>query len=346
MPGNNDTPTTGIGIAEAAAQFETMLDAEEATPDDEDREDADETGEADDRETDDDADETAVDESEEDEVESDDDADDESEDDEKAKPEEEFEIDLGRGQKVKVTKDELVKGYLRQSDYTRKTQEVAETRKALQAESSEVLRERAQYATLLTALEQQIQLTEVPAEPDWDRLYAQDPIQASRAERQWRKEVEARREKLDAIRAEKARVEQANAQREQAEFRQFVAEQREVLVTELLPSWRDPKVERREKAEVVEYALQSGLSPDEVRTLADARAVALLYKAMKYDKAMQRKAEASKAGAKSAAASPTLKPGSAAAKPAPAVEMKKQFDRLKKTGSIDDAAQYILKTLR
>lgn len=346
MPGNNDTPATGIGIAEAAAQFESMLGAEEATPGDEDREDADETGEADDRETDDDADETAADESEEDEVESDDDADDESEDDEKAKPEEEFEIDLGRGQKVKVTKDELVKGYLRQSDYTRKTQEVAETRKALQAESSEVLRERAQYATLLTALEQQIQLTEVPAEPDWDRLYAQDPIQASRAERQWRKEVEARREKLDAIRAEKSRLEQASAQREQAEFRQFVSEQREVLVTELLPAWRDPKVERREKAEVVEYALQAGLSKDEVRTLADARAVALLYKAMRYDKAVARKAEASKSGASNTAASPTLKPGSAPAKPSVQVETKKQFDRLKKTGSIDDAAQYLLRTMR
>lgn len=343
MPGNSDTPATGIDVSQAAAQFEAMLDAEEATPADEDEETADETGEADEGDTDESTDETAEDEADtEDEVDADDDADDASEDDEKTKPEEEFEIDLGKGQKVKVTKDELVKGYLRQSDYTRKTQEVAETRKALQSEASEVLRERAQYATLLTALEQQIQLTEVPAEPDWDRLYAQDPAQAMRVERQWRKEVEARREKLAAIQAEKARVEQANAQHEQAAFRQFVAEQRDVLVTELLPAWRDPKVERREKQEVIEYALQAGLSKDEVRTLADARAVALLYKAMKYDKAMARKAEASKVGAQKTAASPTLKPGAAPAKPGVKVEMRKQFDRLKKTGSVSDAAALLM----
>ena len=96
--------------------------------------------------------------------------------------------------------------------------------------------------------------------------------------------------------------------------------------------------ERREKAELVEYALNAGLTQDEVRTLADARAVALLYKAMRYDKAMAKRAQASES-AKPPASSPTLKPGTTAAKPGVKVEVKKQFDRLKKTGSIDDAAK-------
>lgn len=38
---------------------------------------------------------------------------------------EEFEVTLGTGERVKVTKDELVKGYMRQADYTQKTQELA-----------------------------------------------------------------------------------------------------------------------------------------------------------------------------------------------------------------------------
>lgn len=44
---------------------------------------------------------------------------------------EEFEVTLGAGEKVKVTRDELVKGYMRQSDYTRKTQELARQKEEL-----------------------------------------------------------------------------------------------------------------------------------------------------------------------------------------------------------------------
>lgn len=336
MPAENtDTPSTGIDISTAASQIEALLDADTGqAQDDEDREDSAETGEEGD--TEDEADETAVEDSEDD-VEVDDEA---AEDDEQPEPkaEEEFEVDLGRGEKVKVTRDELIKGYLRQSDYTRKTQEVAEGRKRLESEASEVLRERAQYAALLPKLEEQIRLVEAAPEPDWDALYAQNPIEAARLERKFRVEKEQREAKLAAIQAEKARVEQANQQQTAMQFRAYVAEQQEVLVNELIPAWRDPKVARREKAELVEYALKAGLTQEEVRTLADARAVAMLHKAMRFDRAMARK-QAGAQGAQQTASSPTLKPGNAAAKPSVKVEVKKQYDRLKRTGSVQDAAK-------
>ena len=41
----------------------------------------------------------------------------------------ELEITLPDGEKLKLTPDEIAKGYLRQSDYTKKQQEIAETRK-------------------------------------------------------------------------------------------------------------------------------------------------------------------------------------------------------------------------
>lgn len=336
MPAENtDTPSTGIDINTAASQLEALLDAENGqAQDDEEREDSAETGEE--GEPGDEADETAAEDSEED-VEVDDEA---AEDDEQPEPkaEEEFEVDLGRGEKVKVTRDELIKGYLRQSDYTRKTQEVAEGRKRLEGEASEVLRERAQYAALLPKLEEQIRLVEAAPEPDWDALYAQNPIEAARLERKFRVEREQREAKLAAIQAEKARVEQANQQQSAQQFRAYVAEQQEVLVNELIPAWRDPKVARREKAELVEYALKAGLTTEEVRTLADARAVAMLHKAMRFDRAMARK-QAGVQGAQQTASSPTLKPGNASAKPSVKVEVKKQYDRLKRTGSVQDAAK-------
>lgn len=334
---NPDTPNTGIDVNSAASQIEALMDAGDGqAEDDEQNEDSAETGEE--GELDEEADETAADESEDD-VEVDEEA---AEDDEQPdpKPEEEFEIDLGRGEKVKVTRDELIKGYLRQSDYTRKTQEVAEGRKRLESEASEVLRERAQYAALLPKLEEQIRLIEAAPEPDWDALYAQNPIEAARLERKFRVEKEQREAKIAAIQAEKARVEQANQQQNAMQFRAYVAEQQEVLVNELIPAWRDPKVARREKAELVEYALKAGLTQEEVRTLADARAVAMLHKAMKFDRAMARK-QAGLQGAQKPASSPTLKPGAAPSKPPVKVEVKKQFDRLKKTGSVADAAEML-----
>ena len=44
-----------------------------------------------------------------------------------------------------ITVEELKRGHLRQRDYTRKTQELAETRKELEAQNAAVVRERQQY---------------------------------------------------------------------------------------------------------------------------------------------------------------------------------------------------------
>jgi hypothetical protein len=200
MPAENtDTPSTGIDVNTAASQLAGLFGAEDGNPEEErDGDEAtDETaGDEDAEEAE--GEETAPEDSEEDVDVEDDEA---SEDDEQpdTKAEEEFEIDLGRGEKVKVKRDELIKGYLRQSDYTRKTQEVAEGRKRLESEATEVLRERTQYSVLLGALEQQLKLAEKADEPDWDALYQQNPIQAVQYERKWRAEKAERQEKLAAV---------------------------------------------------------------------------------------------------------------------------------------------------
>ena len=80
------------------------------------------------------------------------------------------------GKEIDVTLDELQKGYSRTQDYTRKTQQIAETRKAVEAEAAAIRAEREQYAQLLGALQQQLETAgEQPI--DWERLYAEDPIE-------------------------------------------------------------------------------------------------------------------------------------------------------------------------
>ena len=80
------------------------------------------------------------------------------------------------GKEVTVTLDELQQGYSRTQDYTRKTQQIAEVRKQVEQESQAIRAERAQYAQLLGALEQQVQQAAEP-QIDWDRLYQEDPIE-------------------------------------------------------------------------------------------------------------------------------------------------------------------------
>lgn len=110
---------------------------------------------------------------------------------EEEKPAEVYTVKVD-GKEVEVTLDELQKGYSRTQDYTRKTQQIAETRKQVEAEASAIRAEREQYAQLLGALKQQLESTEAPV--DMDRLYNEDPIE-------WVRQSEVMRQKQDKLAA-------------------------------------------------------------------------------------------------------------------------------------------------
>jgi len=64
---------------------------------------------------------------------------------------------------TKIDRDEVVKGYLRQSDYTRKTSEVAELRKTLEAETTRINGITEAFIDRLSAM--------IPAPPDQSLAY-------------------------------------------------------------------------------------------------------------------------------------------------------------------------------
>ena len=89
------------------------------------------------------------------------------------------------GSEQEVTLDELMKGYSRQSDYTKKTQELAEGRKAIEqlyaqynSEIHALQQERQQYMdTLTNIISNQGGELEKFANVDWDALRENDPIE-------------------------------------------------------------------------------------------------------------------------------------------------------------------------
>ena len=240
------------------------------------------------------------------------------------------------GKEVEVTLDELQKGYSRTQDYTRKTQQLAEARKAAEAELQAIRAEREQYAQLLGALSEQVKTA---AEPkiDWDRLYQEDPIEYVRQ----REVMRENREKAAAIQAEQQRLAEIAQQEQMQQFQAVKAKESEALL-EALPAWKDPAKAKAEKAMLVEFGQKMGFTPQELGNIFDHRVVLALRKAALYDQ-MQAKRQGIK---------PVTNNGPRPAKPGAAGRVSQMSDsaranqRLAKTGRVQDAASAIELLLR
>ena len=238
------------------------------------------------------------------------------------------------GKEVAVTLDELQKGYSRTQDYTRKTQQIAEVRKQVEAETQAVRAERGQYAQLLGALQAQLQASE--PQVDLDRLYNEDPIEWVR-----QKEVlRERQEKAYAIQAEQQRLIQLSQQEQQQSMQQHLESQKDALLA-ALPEWKDPKKAKLEKAMLIESAKSAGFSDEDLKSVYDHRLVLLLRKAALFDQMVSKRQ-----GIK-----PVVNNGPRPAKPGAAgrvsttSEVTRAQQRLAKTGRVDDAADAIYKLL-
>ena len=235
------------------------------------------------------------------------------------------------------TIEELRSGFLRQKDYTRKTQELAESRKAVEAKDQEIERERAEYAQLLPAMAERIQQA-AEQEPDWDTLYDTDPVMAAKAERQWRKEQEARTAQLQAVQAEQQRMQQIAAQKQEQMQQSYLEQQRHIL-PDIIPEWRDKKVAATEATQIRDFLLGEGFSEQDVSGMSNATLVKLARKAMLYDRGETRanevKAKPKKPRTK------TLKSGSRASQPKRTSAAQEAQNRARKTGRVNDAAAAI-----
>jgi len=240
------------------------------------------------------------------------------------------------GEEIEVGLDELLNGYSRQSSYTRKSQKLAEEQKTFEAESEAIKTERAQYAQLLGALQQQLSVESNDPEPNWDDLYAKDPIEATRVERIYRQNKEAKDQKLQAIQAEQQRLSQTQAQEQEAQIRNIIAAESEKLV-EAIPAWKDEKVRDKERTQLRSYLVEQGLSEDELSSLIRATHVNLLRKAYLYDQGVKRTKKAQKKPA-----GKTIRAGSKAAVTKPKTRQQKAAQKqFKNSGRIQDATNLV-----
>jgi hypothetical protein len=241
------------------------------------------------------------------------------------------------GEEIEVTEEELLKGYSRQSDYSKKTQELAAQRKDLEAITSENQAARERMSQLIPELESnllQIQQS-LNAEPNWDALYKQDPQKATRLERDFNRRREANKQELEKLAVEKQHLQAAQETQLAQQRDTFLNEQAKLLV-ENIPEWKDDKLALTEKQEIEKWALKNSyLDEERIANIMDYGSVVMMRKAWMYD---QGKVAVKKAQAKS---SKTLSPGSKQRSAPKRSQIRDQQARLQKSGKSKDAQALI-----
>jgi len=233
------------------------------------------------------------------------------------------------GQEVEVTQDELINGYSRQQDYTRKTQELSQQRKTIEQQQAELAQRDAIYSQLLPKMEAQLNAS-LGEEPDWNALYEDDPVGYVRQKQLW----DEQKEKLKAVQAEQERLQQESFIQQQKLIQQQVEEGQQKLL-ELIPEWQNPEVAAKEKAEIAKHAMDVlGYSQEEVNSVYDWRALLGLRKAWLNDKIAEtvKKKPTQKAPARVARPGTTNRPKTT-------TPVKRAKQRLAKSGKVQDAAK-------
>jgi len=308
--------------------------------DDVDTHEKDEPGSEEKEDEDQDADDDTEEESDEDDSEEDDDGESEDEDESDDSDDEEHEDQPSYkvkvdGKEVEVTLDELKKGYSRQADYTRKTQELAEERKVL----SEAREAREQYQQRLQAVDTALEQAKPKGRTadEWDSLRRRDP---NRFAVEWAEHQRWQTEKA-AVQQEQERVAQEAQGDLQRQINDTLKREGDLLV-EVIPEWQDKDTAATEKAELMQYAQETyGWTEEDLASVYDHRLILMLRKAQQFD-ALSEGAERLEPKKKTAK---VLKPGGRKKKTGKTKAQRKRAEKLARSGSVDDAAALIMGAL-
>ncbi len=232
------------------------------------------------------------------------------------------------GKTEKVSLKELKSGYSRTADYTRKTQELAETRKANDAQFAAVQQERTQLKAALDKVKASLE-AQAPKRPE-PSDYATNPQEFVFQEAMWNRH----REQTQQLEA----AQQELLQRQFADHQKTMADQTKAgqkVLLEKIPTWSDPKVAAKEQTGMRDFAKEHlNYSDEELDQITDPRAVLALRTAWQGHQMLTKKAPLLPDAKKPE--TPTLKPGGQPE--GPSTRQKQALNRLSQTGKITDAA--------
>lgn len=241
------------------------------------------------------------------------------------------------GQELEVPEDELLKGYSRQQDYSRKTAEVAEQRKAVESQRQAIEAERQKYAQGLDYFLQQVQagdqILSEGQRTDWAKLAQDNPAEYVAKKAAYEQRVQT--------------VQQAVAERQQLAEQERVQrlQRADQHLTDAIPEWKDEGKRTAIQKDVADVLMRSGYSREELGHLSDPRAVVIARKAAEYDRMMaaQKTVETKKI---TPPAPKVTRPGAAPeAKPDETARAAALTRRANQTGKFDDRLAAVMAKL-
>jgi hypothetical protein len=240
------------------------------------------------------------------------------------------------GVKIRVEAEkaeEARKALLRQSDYSRNMNELAASKKQVAAvmEQAELVRKGAEKfaETLATVRMMDGQIKQYES-LDWQKLRAEDPAQYA-----------AYAADLQSLRLNKQQAEmQARgvaAEVQEAQTKAVQTQRAEMFeaVRKAIPNWSNDLGQQ-----LTDFALSKGVKYETLATTTDPGVILALHDAMKFAQLQKQKVDIT---AKAKTAPPVLKPGAVKAKPTAQADA---VARLRKSGSVDDAASAFLSRMK
>ena len=240
----------------------------------------------------------------------------------------------GRDQQVPL--NELIRGYAGQAYIQKGMKEAAAIKQQAAAIYEALNNERQQIAQFAQAV-QTGQVPMRPPEPPSDELLSKDPIGYLEARVKYDKEVAAYQQGQYAMQEMSARQAQAQQQAHQA----MLAEEHQRL-SQAIPAFAKPETAAKVKQDLLKAGQEVyGFDQEELRSVADHRMLRVLHDAAQYRRIM-----GAKAGDKQpsqAPKTPVIKPGvKAAPQASKRVKGEKAKAQMKRTGTVDDVARFLL----
>jgi hypothetical protein len=235
------------------------------------------------------------------------------------------------GKAYKLPK-ELKDALLRQQDYTRKTQEVAEKRRAIEDQAASVeFRQKFQETHFVKAVEAQSLQSQLQqySQVNWAELAESNPSQYLQLDRQHRQLQEA----ANRVNADIQQLGQQFAQKMQQDKQKAQAR----CIEELRRDFKDFGPELLKSLDDTGKSL--GFSGEELADISDPRMIRALHKVWQFEKLQNGKTLVEK---KVSEARPMQAKGARSANTSHAnAQLKDARDRLKKTGKVSDAESFL-----
>ena len=234
------------------------------------------------------------------------------------------------GEEKSVSLNDLVEGYQKGENYTKKSQELAAQKQAVQQEAhaiQEAMQLREEYSHRLSQVQQLLQNQDDSAE-SMAELKENDPIAWSIKTA----EKTENNKKLQLLQQEQDKL--AYAQRQQVSQHQakVVAHEAELLVSKV-KEFSDEKTSEQVKKDIRNFGKSIGFTDQELSQVYDHRHVMVMHKAAQWDKLQKANPSVNK---KLAKAPKMSKKGN---KVANSSLITKQKKRLQSSGSIEDATE-------